>query len=83
MLLTTFYSRPLYFATSRGILVCNQDKGYVEKKLPESFEYSFAARNICDDKTRFFPNLGKIYLARELKLVAIDTNVINYCFIFY
>lgn len=23
------------------------------------------------------------YLARELKLVAIDTNIINYCFIFY
>lgn len=48
----------------------------MEKKLPESFEYSFAARNICDDKTRFFPNLGKIYLAREFKLVAIDTNIL-------
>lgn len=72
LLINQLYSQRLYFKTSqRNTGTCtrwftatnirNQDRDY-QKKLPETFEYCFTARNICDNEA--LPNLSKIFRTR-------------------
>lgn len=42
------FQKKYWFAATN---ICNQDRDYLEKKLPETIEYRFTARNICDHKS--------------------------------